>query len=237
MKVLVVGSLSPPKEGDGKPDADFVANNKLRFEAACKALGGAFVRGDHTIMVGVPWWSMLQTLESVATFIIEGASKAASEEQKAKIIFYGPQEPEPSATTPEIDSLQELKGLPNIEWEERFMGRGKSKYRTIPNVAEVDAVLLVSGREGTESIGYAAYSMGKPVIAVTSLSGGAASMADEVLLDDYNRFVKQGAVEAARSGRRLGRRSREERSRWGYRFRSRSRCKDKASADAVVANK
>jgi hypothetical protein len=193
MKILVVGSLHNPEKPGGEPTEEFVTNNTKVFQLACNALGAALARKKHTIMVGVPEWTMLKSCETVATFIVEGASKVnAAKSHPHKVIFYGPQDPEPRDDTPkDVDSLLELKKLPHIKIEEKFEGRGSSKARTIPNIADVDAVMLISGQEGTESIGYAAYSMDKPVIAITSLAGAAASIAEEVLKNDY---IKQGYI-------------------------------------------
>jgi hypothetical protein len=197
MKILVVGSFHSPENTGGKPNEDFFnSKNTTVFQSACKALGAALARKKHTIMVGVPEWSMLKSRQTVATFIVEGASMVkAARSHPHKVIFYGPQELEPGDDTPKrVDSLLELKQLPHIEIEDKFEGRGNSKAGIIPNIADVDAVMLISGQEGTESIGYAAYSMDKPVIAITSLDGAAARIANEVL---SNVYIERGYITAS----------------------------------------
>ena len=75
MKILVVGSLHE-KDGKGAPipyDVPY-ANVKAQFDAACTALGGALAGRDHTIVVGVPHWSMLKAGETAANYVIPGAS-------------------------------------------------------------------------------------------------------------------------------------------------------------------
>jgi hypothetical protein len=200
MKILVIGSFRSPHPSEkptDKPDEKFIADHKLRFEAACRALGEALVRRDHLVMVGVPDWSMLQSRNTVANFIVEGANKAPlKDKKKNSLVFYGPQEPEPEDKTRDKtpDSLMEFKKLEHLDIKDKYVGSGVSKARMIPNVADVDAVMLISGREGTESIGYAAYSMEKPVIAITAFRGAAESISKEVLLQDYSRFLKQEIV-------------------------------------------
>jgi hypothetical protein len=213
MKVLVVGSLRDPEGNEKDPPKEFVKENTASFRSACEALGGALARRKHTIMVGVPDWEMLKNRETVTTFIIEGASKWADDKKKrnakkgrdkkkegdkkgilCKVIFYGPRDREPKDITPKLDTLQELKKLPNIQIEELLEGGGASKARQIPYVADVDAVILISGREGTASIGYAAYSMRKPVIAITSFGGAAESIAHEVLIDYFTLYTEQGYI-------------------------------------------
>ena len=198
MKILIIGSLRPPENPGDEPKEPFVSANKTRFQAACQALGTALTRKGHLVMVGVPDWPSLQRNETVATFIIQGINKVALKDNKVPhpVIFYGPQQREPVDKTPSgiPDSLQELKKLQNIKIKDKFTGKGTSKARVIPNITEVDAVMLISGREGTETIGYAAYSLGKPVIAIRSFEGAAETITTEVLLEDYNRFIKQGGV-------------------------------------------
>ena len=195
MKILVVGSLRPPEKPDDKPDQQFVTSHKAQFDAACFALGEALTRKGHSIMVGVPDWPTLQQNNTVATFILEGINNVpAKDSERHPVFFYGPEERAPADQTPTgtPDSLQELKKLPNILIKDTFVGSGTSKARVIPNVAEVDAVMIISGREGTENIGYAAYSMKKPVIAITSFGGAAENMANDTLLEVYNRLSQQG---------------------------------------------
>lgn len=195
MKVLMVGSIDRPAPGRSTPQAGAAA--KPQFVAACRALGGALARKNHSIMVGVPDWNMLITRDTVASHVIEGASAVAVKTGAPRhpIVFYGPHDPEPPNKTPDVvDTLQEFEKLPNLDLQERFTSRTEYKAKLIPNVNDVDVVMLVSGGDGTASIGYAAYSMNKPVIAITSLGGAARAIHDDVLLGEYGRFVKQGDV-------------------------------------------
>jgi PASTA domain len=214
MIILVVGSLRDPEASETyqKPDKQFVEDNKKIFQAACEALGGALARKKHTIMVGVPDWPTLENNETVATFIVEGASKYGIKNKKKKagngkkkgarkgaplqVIFYGPQEREDQNHTPGLDTLEELKNLPNIKIVDKFEARGISKASTIPYIASVDAVMLISGRDGTASIGFAALAMEKPVITITSLQGAAESLRQDVLTEDYDQLIKQGYITA-----------------------------------------
>ncbi len=187
MKILVVGSLRKPDRAGVKPSAKFVQNNQSNFQAACRALGAAMVRRGHEIVVGVPDWPMLRKRETVATFVVEGANSVTPENGKTHVVnFYGPIEHEPRDRTPRVtDSLRELRALPNITIDQIPLGSGGSKARTIPNVNQAKVVLLVSGQEGTESIGYAAHSMEKPVIALTAFEGAASRISDQVLKKEY----------------------------------------------------
>ena len=167
------------------------AEQEPQFHAACKALGAAFARNHWQIMVGVPDWKLLPGGHTVATHVIQGASGESPDEKtpKHKIVFYGPRDPEPADKTPEVaDTLQELQDLPNIELEHKLIAKGEYKAKLIPNVTEVDAVLLVAGSDGTASIGYAAHSMARPVIAITGFGGAAKSLHEDVLEDAYDRY-------------------------------------------------
>jgi hypothetical protein len=196
MDILVVGSLrcadKYENENEKKLDKKFVDENMDNFKEACRQLGAAFARKHHTIMVGVPDWSSLKDLDTVTTFMIEGVNQVPiAKNTKHKVIFYGPEESEPKDTTVEMDSLKEIRALKNIDLEIKYMGGGPSKARTIPNISDVGAVMLIAGKEGTESIGYAAYSMGKPVIVLPSFGGAAESVAKEVLYDEYNLLYRE----------------------------------------------
>lgn len=204
--VLIIGSLYPPERPttDGKTvteieaqNAEFAAKQKTfdeeypKFVAACKALGAALARRGWRIMVGVPEWDMLPKLHTVVTHVVLGASSETVGEQagKHRIIFYAPRDREPPDTTNGVvDTLQELQALPNVQVESKSVATGKYKAKLIPNVSEVDAVLLVGGADGTASIGYAAYSMEKPVVAITGFGGAAQSLADDVLAQTYDRY-------------------------------------------------
>jgi|GEM_PF-7037751 hypothetical protein len=199
MKILVVGSLhEKDSKGDPIPYDTPYANVKAQFDAACTALGSALAGRGHTVVVGVPYWPMLKAGETAANYVIPGASaEPVRNNQPHTVVFYGPEEPEPFDDTPEVvsDSREDFKKLPNIRLIDKFSGRGPSKAKTIPNVADVDAVILLGGTEGTATIGYAAYSMKKPVIAVTGLKGAALEIYDDVLASDYRRYVGDDLTE------------------------------------------
>lgn len=182
---------------------------KPQFIAACHALGAAFARKDYPILVGVTSWQMLQEGNTVASYVPLGADTVEiTEGNRHPIVFDAPQDPEPLDKTSDIkDTLQEFRRLPNVDLQERFVHKSRAidkttdkvteRVKMIPNVAEVDAVVLIGGTYGTSAIGYAAYSMNKPVIAITGFGGTAKDIADDILFDDYDRFAKQKDVTAA----------------------------------------
>ncbi|MBN2305025.1 MAG: hypothetical protein JXQ72_11135 [Anaerolineae bacterium] len=193
MKLLLKGAIKPEarftkseRERYGSYD-----NYKARFIAACEALGAAMAREHHTIMVGVPDWQDLKQGTTVASYAILGASKATEmadpDDTTHVIVFYIPQDDEPADNTLEADSIRELDNLPHIDIEPRYLGRGRWRSAMIPDVAEADAVILLAGGELTASIGYAAYSLDKPVVAVTWLDGAAADISDHLLFNDLTR--------------------------------------------------
>jgi hypothetical protein len=201
MKILIVGSLRDPDPGkpDNHPSKLYVKQNTENYRVACKALGKALANRGHTIMVGVPNWATLLRRKTPATFVVQGANEADPLPHRLhKVIFYEPEVHEPKDKTPNIvDTIQDLRNLQTdgkIKIKEIFIGTGSSSAREIPNVAEVDSVMLISGREGTEYIGYAAYSMGKPIIAVKSFGGAAQRISEEVLGKKYQQCLDKGDV-------------------------------------------
>lgn len=189
VKVLIKGSIPTLEEFKalypGKNDQDFT-NYKNSFIAASEALGVALARAGHTMMVGVPEWKPLKTGLTVAPYVVQGASQVKSEKGH-KVIFYAPQDPDEPDTTPEVDTLRELNNLPNVSLEERFLGKGPWSAAMIPDVQEADTVILLGGGEGTASIGYAAYSLNKPIVAITWFNGAAQAISDNLLFNDYVR--------------------------------------------------
>jgi hypothetical protein len=142
-------------------------------------------------MVGIPEWEMLPKLHTVVTHVILGASSEPPGERadRHRIIFYAPRDREPTDSTKDVvDTRQELQALPNVQVDSKAVPTGMYKAKLIPNVAEVDAVLLIRGSDGTASIGYAAYSMEKPVVAITAFGGAAQSLSDDVLTQIYDRY-------------------------------------------------
>lgn len=209
MKVLIVGSVNPPAPITAQATQEqrsaherSVKEQEARrpmFIAACRALGAALARRGHTIMVGVPDWAVLPGGATVASHVVEGVSQEAvmAGAPGHPVIFYGPPGPLPLDTTSDVkDSLEELRALPNVELKNKLTGRSAYKAKLIPNIGEVDAVMILGGADGTASIAYAAYSMGKPVIALTSLGGAAQAVADDVLLDEYGLYLQRSDLSA-----------------------------------------
>jgi hypothetical protein len=200
MKILIVGSLRYDDKYDNgkeeKIDKKFVDDNKMNFREACKSLGAAIAKRNHEIIVGVPDWKMLNSLVTVSTFIIEGVGSVESApDSKHKVIFYGPEELEPKDKTPQIiDTLREIreKYKEKIEIDVTLLGGGASKARTIPNINAADVVILVGGRNGTESIGYAADTMEKPVVVIPYFRGAAEKIAKTVLYNKYAQLCREG---------------------------------------------
>lgn len=172
--------------------------HRPRFEAACKALGAAFARRHWRIMVGVPLSKQWTERQTVAPFVLDGANSAkpkADRPEEAKgpypILFYSPREPEPQEPAQQgpAGMLQQIAaGHSNLTLEYKWVAQGQYKAKVIPNVAEVNAVVLVAGKEGTATIGYAAYSLERPVLAVAGFGGAARSLLDDVLFDVYDRY-------------------------------------------------
>lgn len=223
LTVLIIGSLHPPvpdpKAGAGNQvlatpatDAASTPNGEQafkhaqavfaaqepQFQAACKALGAAFARRSWHIMVGTPSWQALHEGHTVASFVVQGASSAPCDGKAAghRIIFYAPRDTEPADATPQVtDTLQELQALPNLDLRHRLIAKGEYKAKVIPNITDVDAVLLVAGADGTASIGYAAYSLDRPVVAITGLGGAAWTLYDDVLAATYDRYKEAVALD------------------------------------------
>ncbi len=142
-------------------------------------------------MVGTPSWNSLSEGHTVASYVVQGASSVPCDNKGAghRIVFYAPRNTEPDDTTPKaVDTLQELQALPNLDFRHKLVAKGEYKAKVIPNIADVDAVLLVAGADGTASIGYAAYSLERPVVAITGLGGAARTLYDDVLSATYDRY-------------------------------------------------
>lgn len=197
MKILIKGTIEcPPNTTASDEQKHSYEQKQQQFIAACKALGAALAGRGHTIMLGVPQWEKLREGRTVTTYVIEGANLIPQKDNKRhNIIFYGPMEPEPRDTTDKVlDTLQEIKNLPNIALIDKFLGKGDWSAAMIPDVSAADALIMIGGGEGTASIGYAAYSMMKPVVAITAFNGAAESMCKEQLFTEYERFVKQDDI-------------------------------------------
>jgi len=178
--------------------------NKEYFGPLCEAVGKALALRHHTIVLSIPYWDMMSRCNTVANYVAFGASKVERENKKPnKLILHIPQEVVPKdIVVNDADkfgekpkSLQGFRNLPHIALEEKFIpGKGEFKSKTIPNITDVDAVILVGGHDGTMNVGYAAYSLNKPCITVASVGGAAKDLFDDLFSFEYQRFVRQGII-------------------------------------------
>jgi hypothetical protein len=173
---------------------------KPQFEAACQALGAAFARKHWRIMVGVPLWEQWDKRQTVVPFVLAGANSEKPDEATGRhpIIFYAPREPEEPTQDGPAGTLEQLEvSHPNVKLEYKLIAHGQYKAKIIPNLDAVDAVVLVAGKDGTATIGYAAHCLERPVLAVAGFGGTARTAArtllDDVLFDAYDRY--KGSVE------------------------------------------
>lgn len=217
LTVLVIGSLYEPKEedfayrealGGSTREAEEAAKKaavdrfedaktayklklKPQFDAACQALGAAFARKRWRIMVGVPMWEQWTKGETVAPHILAGANSVKPDEATGPhpIVFYAPRELEGATADEAAGRLQQIEAdHPNVTLEYKRVAQSHYKAKMIPNVASVDAVVLVAGRDGTATIGYAAHCLERPVLAVAGFGGAARTLLDDVLFDAYDRY-------------------------------------------------
>jgi hypothetical protein len=213
MKILIAGSLRHPEHNEQNTYPKIIINTdtETRFGAACQSLGKALTLRGHTIMTGVSSWEMLEEHNTVANFLVEGANGVDTNKNPPQtLIFHIPPDlpqphkpikhPYPIPTNPLSDKVltsqkQLQEDFPHLRIDEKLIGSGDSKARVIPNIVQADAVMLISGRESTLNIGYAAYSMDKPVIAIRSFDGAAETIYENELSKDYKRFSKQGDID------------------------------------------
>jgi hypothetical protein len=178
---------------------------KPQFEAACRAIGAAFARKGWRVMVGATAWKQWTDRQTIAPFVLQGINSVALPEGSDghEVIFYVPREHEDadamlgtgaSNATP-TDAAATLQKIStdhkNLQVKYKFNAPGVYKSKLIPNVVEVDAVVLVHGSEGTSVIGYAAYCMNRPVVAVSGLGphgGEARRLYQDVMLNVYERY-------------------------------------------------
>jgi len=115
MKVLIVGSVHLPDNPKDQQMNEF-RTKKKEFIAACKAVGGAFASKDHTIMVGVTDWEMLKDGNTVASYVVEGASEVTVKDGDLHpIIFVAPNAQEPPDATIVTAVAQGHDGIQVIE--------------------------------------------------------------------------------------------------------------------------
>lgn len=174
MKIEIVGSTRDLK-GD-KIDQ--------KFRVACRAIGAALAKRGHTIVVGIPHWK--SPMKDAATaYVIQGANEVVDPQgKKHTVMFYGPWTAEPPDATPGVvDTVDEFKALPNINLVQRPISNSSMNFgaNLIPNLNEVDAVILIGGSTGTASIGFAAAALGIPLLTVNSLGGTADAMFQDFL--------------------------------------------------------
>lgn len=178
---------------------------KPQFEAACRAIGAAFARKGWRVMVGATAWSQWTDRQTIAPFVLQGINSVPLPEGSDghEVIFYVPREHEDANAlsgngtsnanpTDAAATLQKIStDHKNLLVKYKFNAPGVYKSKLIPNVVEVDAVVLVHGSEGTSVIGYAAYCMNRPVIAVSGLGprgGEARRLYQDVMLNVYERY-------------------------------------------------
>ncbi len=193
LRVLVKGAIpeedfyNDPENRSDFPAGKTYAQFKAEFIGACRAIGRALAMSEHTIMVGVPHWDRLRTGVTVASYVILGYHENEHED-KRDVTFFAPKEPEPPDETSDVkDTIQEFNNLDNIRIRERFLEHGPTSAMMIPGVADADAVILIGGGEGSESIGYAAYALGKPIVGVTRFQGAAKLITETLVFDKYLR--------------------------------------------------
>jgi hypothetical protein len=175
MKIQVVGSCD-----------DLSNSDKERFKAAGKALGKALAQSDDTIIVGVRNWDKKMS-NTISKYIIQGAAEVPrKKDKKHNITFYCPCTPEPLDTTiDDPDTIHEFKNLyNNINLKVKHIPVISPKYgmNLISNLNDVDAVILVSGAEGTAHIGLSAHALNKPLLTVNKLDGTASEIAEDFLM-------------------------------------------------------
>lgn len=182
MKIQVVGSCRKLSGLD-----------KKRFIAAGKALGKALAQSDDTIFVGVHIWDYKMS-DTLSEYIIQGANEAPrKKDKKHNITFYCPYTQEPPDTTPGVpDTIHEFKNLANINLKVKHIPVISPKYgmNLISNLNDVDAVILVSGAEGTANIGLSAHALNKPLLTVNSLGGTASEIADDFLRTELDQVYQ-----------------------------------------------
>ncbi|MBK9748106.1 MAG: hypothetical protein J0M07_00455 [Anaerolineae bacterium] len=192
LRVLVKGSIEKPEDSWSEQQKQDYAKRIARYAAACKTLGRLLARKGMTIVVGVPQWENLLERRAVAAYVMEGANEEPLKDgKKHKVVFYSPNEVEPVNTTPELDSLAELRKLENLEIEDKFLGAAAYSASMIPDVQISDVILLIGGGEGTASIGFSAYSLNKPIVALASFGGAAKSIFDALLFRDYQNYSRR----------------------------------------------
>src|SRR5579862_330067 len=186
MEILVKGSFKP---NPNATDSGY-SEKKARFATACRELGTALARKNHTILVGIPKWGDLQDGSVVASYVIDGANKAplAKDGKPHEVIFYAPLEREPDDLTDIPDTLSEFKKMTNIHLVEDTLGKGAWASAMIKDVYICDAIILIGGGEGTAGLGYAARSMDKVVVALPAFGGAAADIHEGVLCPEYEEY-------------------------------------------------
>lgn len=210
MKVLIVGSCGSAAEPLSETSVQLHHDDtdeklpreelkKKIFDSVSKALGYAFSSDDHTVIVNVPEWDMLWKKNTVANFVIEGCNEVPKKkEKKHEVILFVPEDCE-KFDNKDINAdsyytcLHEYMKMPNINIQKKNLERGY-KAMMIPNLKDADVVVLVCGGDGTASIGYAAYAMNKPCIALSYFGGAAEIIESTTLTGSYKRLVRQGLI-------------------------------------------
>jgi hypothetical protein len=134
----------------------------------------------------------------VAAFVLEGASRQpAKDGAPHAAVLYAPRstasEENPSQL---IDALQKIKTLPNLRLEDRMLGKSGYAGIMISHIAEADLVVLLGGGEGTAGMAYAAISVKKPCIGITSLGGAARDVSEDILEPALEKLAGQAGLSA-----------------------------------------
>ncbi len=196
MKILVMGVMQDQAE-NAKTDEKANEEYQRRFEAAGYAIGRALAAKEHIIIVNASSWTRVKDGTGIAKYVVQGANAAPPPpEHKHKVYFYAPRDPEPDDQTPEIDTLRELRALPNVDIADRFSDKPVRISYRINDVSEADAVIVVDGSAGVHQVATAAYSLGKPVIPLTSFGAMTVELYKNLVEPAYDYLRDKGEISA-----------------------------------------
>jgi hypothetical protein len=189
MQVYVIGSLNQPAptgtSDEQEAQKQAYEQERQRFEAACRALGYALVKAGHRVRVGLSAWGQLEKGTPVSQYVIEGASQAAGElKRSVPVAFDVPRNPRGAGAA--FAELETLEHLPHLELRVQFLRVAPSGVSLTQDIEQSDAFIIVGGGSGTDRLGYAAYQMRKPVVALTSFGRAGQAIHQDVLYDEYS---------------------------------------------------
>ncbi len=195
MKIMVVGSIKHQLEEI--QDAAIKDNLFDKFKKASYALGMALAQRRHDIYGGIPDWEYYEKEWGAIILAIKGAASVVNQEDKRKpgIVFYAPEEINTPTTVSSTNHINTLRNqCPSLHIDSRpikgFVSNTGAKI--IPNLSEVDAVVLLAGYDGTASIGYAAKALNVPVIAIPKLPGSGQDLYYDFVHDKLAEMDKPG---------------------------------------------